>query len=427
MKRIQSKLSLFFACGLIGSAAAISLPNTPKQPSNYVAHEWGTFTSVQGSDGVLLDWRPLETSRLPKFVYDWTRPGPGRQGAGFLPKGGLVALQRMETPVIYFYSKEQQNVEVSVQFPQGLITEWYPQASQVGPSSNRGIRSGSAHWGNIEILPEKQNHDLAGALPFDSSGSHYFAARETDSDYLRSKFSGQTNHCWEEEKFIFYRGVGNFGSPLRVTLSTGDAAVLENTGDQTIENLFVLQMKDRKGKFFHVASLVPGEPSNIILNSKASMSALETVSSQLGAQMCRALVQAGLYQREAAAMVKTWADSWFQEDGVRVLYLLPRAWTDRTLPLSLQPSPRELVRIMVGRTEVIMPEVQQNLANALSKANQGDSQAREEALAQFRRLGRFGEPALRLATKGARPELNKVGWMLLEAASSKSPNLATVF
>src|SRR4051812_30908054 len=45
---------------------------------NYVAHEWGTFTSVQADDGVLLEWQPLENSPLPKFIYDWAHPGPGR-------------------------------------------------------------------------------------------------------------------------------------------------------------------------------------------------------------------------------------------------------------------------------------------------------------------------------------------------------------
>src|SRR5687768_4370340 len=65
-----------------------------------------------------------------------------------------------------------------------------------------------------------------------------------------------------------------------------------------------------------------------------------------------ALVSEGLYEREATAMVKTWEDSWFGEQGLRVLYVLPRAWTDRTLPLSIEPKPKEIVRVMVGRAEM---------------------------------------------------------------------------
>src|SRR5262245_30788012 len=43
--------------------------------SGYVAHEWGTFTSVQGSDGVQLDWQAQQLSELPRFVYDWSKAG----------------------------------------------------------------------------------------------------------------------------------------------------------------------------------------------------------------------------------------------------------------------------------------------------------------------------------------------------------------
>src|SRR2546430_13889019 len=76
-------------------------------PEDYVAHEWGTFTSVQGADGVLIPWNPLETTKLPKFVYDWSKPGQDRLPAGVLNRGSksaLVTLQRMDTPGVYFYS-----------------------------------------------------------------------------------------------------------------------------------------------------------------------------------------------------------------------------------------------------------------------------------------------------------------------------------
>src|SRR5437762_11580770 len=98
-----------------GVAAAVALLIAARPAPSYVAHEWGTFTSVQGGDGVLLDWRPLESSHLPKFVYDWTHAGLNRQPAGKLAprKAAMVTLQRMETPVIYFYSSKEQSVDVS--------------------------------------------------------------------------------------------------------------------------------------------------------------------------------------------------------------------------------------------------------------------------------------------------------------------------
>jgi len=72
----------------------------------HIANEWGTFTSVQSATGVLIEWKPFESTKRPKFVYD------GASRVDRLPAGALtpgfqeafLTLQRMETPVIYFYS-----------------------------------------------------------------------------------------------------------------------------------------------------------------------------------------------------------------------------------------------------------------------------------------------------------------------------------
>ena len=54
----------------------------------------------------------------------------------------------------------------------------------------------------------------------------------------------------------------------------------------------------------------------------------------------------GLYTAEATAMVNTWEDSWL-EDGTRVLYVLPKEWTDEVLPLTITPAPQEVARVNV--------------------------------------------------------------------------------
>jgi hypothetical protein len=169
-----------------------------------------------------------------RFVYDWKHPGLQRQAIGALTygKGSIPSFQRLETPVIYFYADQKQVVDVSVAFPQGLITEWYPQARNIGPS-----------------IPQ-----------------------------------------------------------------------------------------------------------------------------------------------------------------------LPRAWTDRTLPLTLNPKPSQLVRVMVGRAEVLTPELKNRLSEALVRAEHGDSEARAQAVAELKNLGRFAPPALELATAGAGPKVNQAAWALLQTA-----------
>ena len=130
--RSLSRRTKLLMCSALGGAAIALIGSATHERRGFVAHEWGTFTSLQGADGALMDWRPLETVDLPKFVYNWSNPGYGRSAAGQRPltKSGMITLQRMETPVIYFYSDAELTAQVSVRFPQGRITEWYPQAGQ---------------------------------------------------------------------------------------------------------------------------------------------------------------------------------------------------------------------------------------------------------------------------------------------------------
>ncbi len=421
---------------------------------DYVAHEWGTFTSVQGADGVLIEWNPLETTKLPRFVYDWRKPGLNRQPAGVLGPGSksvFLTLQRMETPVIYFYSDRERSVDVSVRFPQGLITEWYPQAQRIGPSvfppdklataldglvrqaglhsrvtfaslfGKKGVPDARIEWQQLRLLPAKEHTEISTALRTDNSGNHYFAARETDAAFLRVN-SPEKGAPPEHEKFLFYRGVANFQTPLTVTLNGAKEEwfQLRNTGTADLRHLFVLIVRDGRGKFNYLDSLAAGQHCSIDLDGQPGTSSLDEVVTQLSRQMKDALRHEGLYEREAAAMVKTWRESWFAEEGVRVIYSLPRPWTDAILPLTLDPKPRELVRVMVGRAEIFTPTTQWELLKQIVRYAEGDPDGRQQAVARMRelRLGRFLQPAVQgvLGTH-PNPEFSQAAWELLNAAT----------
>jgi hypothetical protein len=424
--------------------------------SEFTAHEWGTFTSVQGGDGDLLDWRPLESSKLPGFVYDWTKPGLKRQGTSpaIFGKTSMVTLQRMETPVIYFYSGKELDLDVSVGFPKGLITEWYPQAANIGPSAfpptptitkldkaahdlgakpdftfatytgHAPVRDSRAEWSHVHVLPAEQHPEIQATLPSDRSGSHYFAARDTDSDFLSLDSLDSARPGSEHEKFLFYRGAGNFPTPLKVTMPSEHKITVQNTGPEAIDHLFVLGLAGRSGKFLELKSLGAGEKRTMDFDPGQDNQTLDKLQPLLAAQMTEALAAEGLYKREASAMVNTWKDSWLAEEGIRVLYTLPRSWTDATLPLKINPAPKEVVRVMVGRAEVLSPAREQNLARMLTSASRGDKTAQYDALAEIKRLGRFAEPALRLALRGSDQQVNQSAWSLMATARAPEPQRA---
>src|ERR1700758_1185805 len=200
--RLRRASILFAAFSLCASLAA----NAQKANSDpgMIAHEWGTFTSVAGKSGQAVEWLPLNgPGDLPGFVEHF-------RGTGF--KIGLGGTIRMETPVLYFYSTHDTAVDVSVSFFHGLITEWYPQATHIEPSTSlnnvvlfQQQSSGSISWKSVSVQPSADF-----AFPQETQSSHYYAARNTNSSPLRIS----TNHGYESEKFLFYRGVSLAAAPL---------------------------------------------------------------------------------------------------------------------------------------------------------------------------------------------------------------------
>ena len=402
--------------------AQLNVLASPQPDKGFVAHEWGTFTSVQGADGIQLEWNPLVVSELPDFVYDRNRSTDGsraRRFADFSSKSAFICRQRMETPVIYFYSEQPREVDVSVQFPQGLVTEWYPQLSPLQNTKenptfaqNHGIR-----WSNIQIVPMSETKEGDAVLPVDKSGSHYYSARETDANMVRIRTV--STHKFENEKFLFYRGIGNFQAPLQVTMSGNEDQVsLMNNGTDSLANLYVLQIQKGMGKFSQIKKLAPGASAAARLFPGKGLMPISELQEQISAEMAAALAGQGLYPAEAKAMVNTWRDSWFGEDGTRVLYILPRSWTDQVLPLNIEPKPRDILRVMVGRAEVLPPSKEWQLLKQIVRFTDPDTDVQQKAVAEARELGfgRFAEPAVRhLSGKIPGREFGQVSWAFLEA------------
>ena len=92
-------------------------------------------------------------------------------------------------------------------------------------------------------------------------------------------------------------------------------------------------------------------------------------------------------------MMKTWNESWIEE-GLRVFYLLPRAATDRILPLELTPAPRSIERVFVGRAEILTPDRVSEILVAAERFAWGPRNGRADAVATLRRYSRFAEPLL---------------------------------
>jgi hypothetical protein len=365
----------------------------------FIVHEWGTFTTVQGADGEQIWWRPPASADLPDFVYRAAVGGDDRP-VTFNPKD-LSALARMETPVIYFYSQRERVADVRVLFRGGNLTEWYPQPTRVAAQSTSGqlytmpardTRQFTIEWSGVRILARDTREMSLDKLIRSKAGDgdHYYIARETDANFLRIA-APQARSRVEHERDLFYRGLGYFQAPLAVGMDTDEQALSLNAREaEQIHGAFLIAVRKGMMRYQKIEGAIANAAAVIDPNTQP-FGALEDVRKVAMQDMARALVNAGLYEKEARAMVNTWQDQWFAEEGTRVLYLLPRAWTDRTLQLQVSPQPDQVVRVMVGRAELITPSVERDLRDQVLTYSIGDAKAKARAVANVRALalGRF--------------------------------------
>jgi hypothetical protein len=339
MKRISLvvfPLLLFFLM------AVVALPR-PADRLDLTVHEWGTFTSVAGADGTAIPWRTYQgTDDLPAFVH---------QFGGF--KFQIPGLVRMETPVLYFYGSHETTADVNVQFPKGTITEWYPKQTRQWSNS-------SIEWHNVRVSP-----GIAPDFPGTPDRSHYYAARETDAAPL------QVGN--EKEKFLFYRGVASFPLPVSAEATEDGRVVMKPVDSDSLQGVILFENRAGKSRYAFV-----GDMNHEITIDRRS---LQGDKAGLLAELERALVAQGLYEKEARAMIKTWGDSWFEE-GTRLFYIVPKKVIDSVLPLTVQPAPIETTRVFVGRMEIITPEIQEDVRQAFASNDR----------ATLEKYGRFLEP-----------------------------------
>ena len=355
--------------GLLATSFAGRLIAGPQSTRDLIAHEWGTFTAIAGEDGDAGEWTPfIDPTDLPGFVEHYSNPNF---------KLGLRGTIRMETPVLYFYSPRHLNLSVNVAFEKGIITEWYPHADRVHPKSaspdtdlSRLQSNGNIMWSNVAVSP-----NLNGDFPREPRQTHYYAARETSSTPLRVK----ANTGDQLEKFLFYRGV----SAVRLRVSARQTS----DGKLTVKSLIGAQIPaailfERRGE--RVGYRIESAADEMVIDPPLLTGNVDTLAIDLEG----ILVEQGLYPDEAHAMVETWKDSWFEE-GSRLIYIVPRGFIDKVLPLTITPSPDQILRVFVGRLEIVTPATTQVVESALASKD-------EVTLNKYQR---FLEPIERIATQ----------------------------
>ncbi len=425
-----------------GTATVDPLPGTGTayDGHGFVVHEWGTNTVVVNASGEMQVGLHHEEEDLPSFVYDRLRAKS---------EPGAVEV-KMETPVTYFYSDTPRDVNARVEFPKGVLTQWYPKAASFYPlladpgdgsgvrdpaldphypfqsatcSSQYGVpKNGLLDWGTVHVGGRET---LASNGP-DAPLAHYTwsHAREVASNPLEIA----TDEGTQREKFLFYRGLGNADLPAKIVASGPSAqdggVSVQNLAKQPLGALFVLRVgADRAAFQVHPEGLAPGATLDDVAppldgsnagscpaETCAVAQPLDAYSDALARAVVRELDRTGLYHDESVAMVNTWRRQWFRTPGVRLLYLAPQAWTDALIPLTITPAPDRTTRAMMIRVEFLTPAIHDEDATYLRAMDSAGvnggaayTDAKNAARQHFQSLGRFAEPRLRSALAEFKP------------------------
>jgi hypothetical protein len=378
-----------FYQGLCGVCIAATVVLTVRASDQLVVHEWGTFTALENQQGEPLPGINIDDEPVPKFVHNlnpFVLQSSNALREVFskgVPRSHPFVTVRLETPVIYFYpppSQQQPNkLDVDVSLRGGWLTEFYPNAAANAP----GLKENSFEFGPItsETVGSLawRNLTVGANGPWPQTDEHvWITPRQTDATPVATP-------AGEAEKYLFYRGVGNFLAPLSVASdrSSGELSIRGNfaevvtSGQQAKVNAaWVVHIRpDGRSAYRRVPTFAAvADPTAVLatVSSRFEEPQYKTTNiEQLRQEMHAALVAEGLFEAEAQAMLRTWDRAYFQKPGLRVFFTVPRAWTEHRLPLHISV-PADIERVMVGRIELISPE-QRNLLARLANVTLSDA------------------------------------------------------
>lgn len=350
MSSARVAIRSLIACCIAGVCAAAS---------PLVVHEWGTFTSYQDPDGRTIAGINVDDEPVPAFVHRLgnlpvfqatSLPATWSQGA---PRCHPDVTLRLETPVLYFYPPADwhpQPFDVQATFTAGWLTEFYPSASvDAGqfPDQLSEATRGSVRWQSLHLDPGAET-----LLP-QTTASVWLAPRKVRAETV---LDPKTR---EAEKYLFYRGVGHLDAPLVVRERDGgwDISLRPGTTLENLPRLWIVEVLP-DGRVRHQSTMSGG---SVHLHGFAKVASAKSSLSALQGELAGALASQGLFADEAAAMLATWKLSYFESPGLRVFFLLPQAWTDAQLPLTIS-TPARVTRVMVGRIELVTRRQRETLA-----------------------------------------------------------------
>jgi len=323
MKKSYCAILLLLSLVVIVSAgpqwAASEVPkNQFKSDDGFVVHEWGV-THVRANG------MAMPEVKLPAFVYS-------------APK--MENFPRHKKPILYFYCKGEKKVSVSIQLKAGRAMAWYPQFDLTAKKKNSKdkkmpvIVRQTLQWNNVTL-----NAKAGDNLP-KVENKHWWAdCRKVPSSYV---------HVGKEsEKFIFY-DADNIVVPQLKHEGTKEIKPpkheINNKENYDVKDFFVMDLSGDNSYFSYTRIIKSGEQ---LVISSTSPAAKKTLLDDMKVKFKSALAKRGLYAGEIKSFMACWEKDIFEKKGCRVVYFMPEKEWEAKAPLTIEPKPDKIKRVMV--------------------------------------------------------------------------------
>jgi hypothetical protein len=350
-----------------GAAAFAVRPAPPRTSAHtpaagqVVVHEWGTVTTRHAANGVAEGGlnRVDSFEPLPDFVHRFETAD--RHGYHVLPlwktsdgEGRPDVRMRLETPVLYFHIAPGDSIppfDVSVDFHGGVLNELYPNAVASASGWNGAILGadvvGSLQWRGIRLHDRVQMRSTSNRV--------WVAPRAVSSRPLAVGAEG--------EQYLFYRGMANLDAVVRTDFAGNELRVRGSRDTRwfkgptaALGRIWLVDVRRDGTAAFRESdslTLIRGDTARELtrFHGFADADYSRGTLDQLRASMHRSLVDRGLYDDEATAMLETWKRSYFLDPGLRAFYIVPAEWVSYHLPLRIS-IPHTLTRVIVGRIDL---------------------------------------------------------------------------
>lgn len=213
-------------------------------------------------------------------------------------------------------------------------------------------------WQSLIVSPDKRPWMVPPKVPTSERYSWWSRLRDVPTGWIASRD--------EAERFLYYDGPTLAQSPVEYRLCDRQLAVATRNMFQQWEHIpanyddtsrtdsprarrRAIVVRVENESVDAMVYPIPGKPNS---NFTIDLPEMFPMAGRVESRFLNLLILAGLTQDEGEGLIDCWRRQFFETSGTRVITILSREDYDKLCPLTVRPTPTEVVRVGIVLTEL---------------------------------------------------------------------------